>query len=155
MALDQYQVGYFITQVALAAASFGVAQADIEIVGYALGNLFNVKCGPSTVVIPSQPAGLQSICIESTCAQAMNATCGSYAAVAQPAIANATLADGEGVNATAPVSTVTGTPTATSMASGSGTATASAGATTSSAAAAVMEMGSVMAAAAAAFAFLL
>ena len=153
MALDQYQVGYFIEQVALAAASFGVAESDIAIVGYALGNLFNVKCGPPTVVIPSQAAGLQSICIESTCAQSMNATCGSYAAVAQPAIANATLADGEGVNATAPVSTVTGTPTATMMASG--TSTGSASATPSTAAAAVMEVGSVMAAAAAAFAFLL
>jgi len=121
MALDQYQVGYFITQVGLAAASFGVTTEDVTAVGMALAGIFDVKCGPPTTVVPSQGAQLQSICIESTCAQAMNASCGSYAAVQQPVIANATLADGEGVNGTAPVSTVTAAATGTATGSATGT----------------------------------
>ena len=43
MALDAFQVGYFITQVGLSAVSFGVAQADVEAVGMSLNNLFRVQ----------------------------------------------------------------------------------------------------------------
>lgn len=84
MALNTAEVTYFITQVGLSAASFGVATADIQAVGTALGGLFNVKCGPETVVIPSQPAALQSICIADNCALSPNATCAAYAAVVEP-----------------------------------------------------------------------
>lgn len=79
MNLDYAETTYFIQQVALAAGSFGVAEEDIMAVGEALGGLFNVRCGPSTVVITSQEADLQSICIdEKTCPLAKNDTCSMY-----------------------------------------------------------------------------
>jgi hypothetical protein len=63
MALDAFQVGYFITQVGLSAASFGVATADVEAVGKALMDLFGHKCAPPATVVPSQGPQLQSVCI--------------------------------------------------------------------------------------------
>jgi hypothetical protein len=60
MALDAFQVGYFITQVGLSAASFGVAQADVEAVGMSLNNLFGYKCrspGNCCAVTRSAAAG--------------------------------------------------------------------------------------------------
>jgi hypothetical protein len=63
MALDAYQVQYFIEQVGLSAASFGVATEDVEAVGHALQGLFGVKCAPKTSVAPSWTPELQSICI--------------------------------------------------------------------------------------------
>ena len=53
MALDAAQVGYFITQVGLSAASFGVATADVEAVGKALMDLFGYRCAPPAMVVPS------------------------------------------------------------------------------------------------------
>src|SRR5271163_1287309 len=47
MALDAFQVG-------LSAASFGVAQADVEAVGMSLNNLFGYKCARPATVVPSQ-----------------------------------------------------------------------------------------------------
>jgi hypothetical protein len=70
---------YFITQVGLAAASFGVAEEDIAAVAEALSTLFNVRCAPPTAVIPDQGEQLHSICIdEETCPLAENATCELY-----------------------------------------------------------------------------
>jgi hypothetical protein len=63
MALDAFQVGYFITQVGLSAASFGVATADIEAMGMALMDLFGYKCAPPATVVPAQGPQLQSVCI--------------------------------------------------------------------------------------------
>ena len=62
MALDTFQVGYFITQVGLSAASFGVSSSDVEAVGMALQSLFGFKCAPSTTIVPSQGPQLQSVC---------------------------------------------------------------------------------------------
>lgn len=90
MDLDAYEVGYFITQVGLSAASFGVATEDVEAVGHALAALFDYRCAPPTVVIPSQPADLQSICLADNCPVAANATCSSYPAEMSAAPANAT-----------------------------------------------------------------
>lgn len=92
MDLSPAEVGYFIQQVALSAASFGVAESDIAVVGKALNSLFNVRCAPPTVVIPTQPARLQSICIQESCPLAPNDTCSAYPAAVKPAVANATLA---------------------------------------------------------------
>ncbi|MCJ1247818.1 hypothetical protein MMC30_005033 [Trapelia coarctata] len=144
MALDEYQVGYFITQVALAAASFGVATDDITAVGKALAGLFGVRCAPPTVVVPSQGAELQSICIAESCPLSPNATCSSYEPVQEPIVANVTLAMGEGVNAT---STMSGSATAT----GSSTSTP----TIVPASSGAKVMGSFAAVAAALFAFAL
>jgi hypothetical protein len=79
MNLDFAETTYFIQQVGLAAASFGVAESDIEAVAKALNTLFNVRCAPPTAVIPAQGEQLQSICTdEETCPLAQNATCALY-----------------------------------------------------------------------------
>jgi hypothetical protein len=67
MALDAVQVGYFITQVGLSAASFGVATADVEAVGKALMDLFGYRCAPPATVVPSQGPQLHSVCIAVCC----------------------------------------------------------------------------------------
>lgn len=64
MHLDHSEVTYFIQQVGLAAASFGVAKDDITAVGGALDKLFNYKCLPPTTAIKAQGPQLQSICTE-------------------------------------------------------------------------------------------
>ncbi|KAK0864038.1 hypothetical protein LTR87_015945 [Friedmanniomyces endolithicus] len=78
MALDPYEIGYFITQVGLSAASFGVAQSDITDVTSALFSLFSYKCEPPVTVVPAQGPVLDSICVDVTCPAAPNAMCGLY-----------------------------------------------------------------------------
>lgn len=120
MNLNEYEIGYFITQVGLSAVSFGVATEDVTAVGQALAKLFAYRCAPETVVIPSQGAHLQSICQADTCPLSPNDTCSAYPSSIEPAVANATLAGGEGSNSTSSSnhsSTTTGvmkSPTATS-----------------------------------------
>lgn len=109
MDLSYAEVGYFIQQVALAAASFGVSQDDIATVGKALNTIFNVRCAPPTTVIPAQGAQLQSICEDETCPLAPMPTCAAYPATMKPAMSNSTM--GSGSNST--------------MGSGSGSASAS------------------------------
>ncbi|GJD01451.1 hypothetical protein CH63R_06919 [Colletotrichum higginsianum IMI 349063] len=117
MDLDENELGYFIQQVALAGASFGVAQNDLEAVGMALNQLFGLRCSPATTAIPEQGPQLQAICIEDSCPISPNATCANY----QPAIApkNAT---GVETNATMTGSNPTATTTP-SMVPTSGAAT--------------------------------
>lgn len=117
MDLDENELGYFIQQVALAGASFGVAQNDLEAVGMALNQLFGLRCSPATTAIPEQGPQLQAICIEDSCPISPNATCANY----QPAVApkNAT---GVETNATMTGSNPTATTTP-SMVPTSGAAT--------------------------------
>lgn len=89
MDLDIYEVSYFVEQVGLSAASFGVATADVDAVGKALMSLFGYKCAPPTIVIPAQGSQLESICIADDCPLAPNSTCSSYATVSSPAAAAA------------------------------------------------------------------
>lgn len=91
MALDNAEVTYFIDQVGLAAASFGVAKADVMAAGSALETLFGKRCAPATTVIPAQGPQLQAICIEPDCPLAANATCGLYQNVIEPMTANMTM----------------------------------------------------------------
>lgn len=84
MDLNPYEMAYFIEQVAMAAASFGVAEDDLTAVGTALNSLFNVRCAPPTTVIPAQGAQLQSICIDGSCPLSPNDTCASYDPVVIP-----------------------------------------------------------------------
>ena len=63
MALDAYEVQYFIEQVGLSALSFGVAVEDVEVVGLALQDLFGFRCAPKIDVLPGGNEDLQSICI--------------------------------------------------------------------------------------------
>lgn len=124
MALDSAQVGYFITQVGLSAASFGVAESDITIVANSLTKVFDYKCAPPAIVVPSQGAQLQSICTADDCMTSPNSTCSSYDSVMEPAVANATLAMGEGSNST---SSSNGNGTSSSSGSGSGSSSTATG----------------------------
>ncbi len=65
MGLDAYEVQYFIEQVGLAAASFGVSSDDVTYVGGVLQASFGVKCAPKTNLgVTKWPKELQSICID-------------------------------------------------------------------------------------------
>ena len=102
MGLDANEVGYFITQVGLAAQSFGVAAADITAVGTLLEGVFDVKCGAATTVIPAQGAQLQSICTADDCGMAKNASCSAYGTVpGAPANATGTAASSSPSSTTA------------------------------------------------------
>jgi hypothetical protein len=78
MNLSKPELDYFITQVGLSAASFGVATADVMAVGMALNDTFNQRCSPPAAVIPSQGAQLQAICVNPSCPTATNAVCAQY-----------------------------------------------------------------------------
>ncbi len=80
MGLDAIQLGYFIQQVALAGASFGVAQADLQAVGTALGQLFGLRCSPAAEVAKGQGAQLQAICVAQSCPLSPGAVCNLYEA---------------------------------------------------------------------------
>ncbi|KAH0536118.1 hypothetical protein FGG08_006984 [Glutinoglossum americanum] len=113
MNLDAFQIGYFIQQVALSAASFGVAKEDLEVVGAALDKLFNKRCSPATVVIPSAGPQLESMCIASSCPLDPMAACGLYdkeGTGTPPKVANASLAGNTSSTASA---SATGTASAT------------------------------------------
>jgi len=98
MNLNTAQVGYFIQQVGLAAASFGVSDGDIKLVATALGETFALSCSPPRTVIHSQGPQLQSICQANDCHKSSNATCDAYGQSEDPEVANATFAMGEGSN---------------------------------------------------------
>ncbi|KAI9741833.1 MAG: hypothetical protein M1834_000219 [Cirrosporium novae-zelandiae] len=114
MALDPFQVGYFITQVGLSAASFGVTDEDVMTVGTALAKIFDVRCAPNTTVIPEQGPQPQSICQDESCPLSPNDTCAAYMPEPEPVAVNATLAMGEGRNVTNATSTIMN-PSSSSM----------------------------------------
>ncbi|KXH57950.1 hypothetical protein CSAL01_02607 [Colletotrichum salicis] len=111
MDLDENELGYFITQVAMAAASFGVAQDDLKAVGMALNQLFGMRCSQPATAIPEQGPQMQAICIEDSCPISTNSTCASY----QPAMApkNATATGGMNATMTATMTGATMTSTMT------------------------------------------
>lgn len=96
MVLDPFEVGYFIEQVGLSAASFGVAKSDINAVASTLQKLFGHRCAPKTTVIKAHGPQFQSICTDKKCPLAMNSMCAAQPAMLQPLVANETLAAGEG-----------------------------------------------------------
>lgn len=111
MDLSAYEVGYFVQQVGLSAASFGVAKEDIMVVANALSMTFGYKCAPEAVVIPSQPAALQAICIGDACPLSANATCASYQNVTEPLPANGTMTSGSSSNGSSSSGMPSGTST--------------------------------------------
>lgn len=64
MALDEKDVGWFVTQVGLSAASFGVTEEDVGTVGKALLDTFGMRCSPPVKGPQSKGPELQAICIE-------------------------------------------------------------------------------------------
>jgi hypothetical protein len=116
MQLSYAEVTYFIEQVGMSAASFGVATEDVMLVGTALMNAFGYRCEPPMTIVPAQGPQLQSICDDETCPLSPNATCASYNGTI-PKPGNATI---PGSNSTA-TSTGSGSKT-----TGGSTATGSA-----------------------------
>ena len=84
MVLSNAEFGYFVTQVGLAAASFGVTQEDATAVGMSLSKAFGYRCSPAMMIIPNTPAELQSMCTGADCPLSPNATCAAYSAFAEP-----------------------------------------------------------------------
>jgi len=84
MALNHSEVGWFIHNVGLSAASFGVADADVTAVGNALNNAFGYRCAPPASIPKSASPEPQSICIDADCPLAANATCANYSPVIKP-----------------------------------------------------------------------
>ena len=105
MDLSAAEVGYFITQVADSAASFGVAKADLTVVGNALNGLFGMRCSAPATAVKAQGPQLQAICIDSTCPLAPNATCSAYQNATEPSVA---------VSSLVPSATSSSTPGSTS-----------------------------------------
>src|SRR5579871_6699776 len=122
MNLSKPEMDYFITQVGLSAASFGVATSDVMAVGMALNSTFNQRCSPPTVVIQAQGEQLQAICINpASCPLATNAVCALYDEAATSMSPSGTAGAG-GMSATA-----SGTGASMTMASGSPSAVPTAG----------------------------
>lgn len=83
MDLDAAEVGYFVQQVGLAAASFGVSSSDVASVGSALMSLFGYRCSPATAIVSTDPM-LQSICIAQSCPLDPSAMCQYYSWAHEP-----------------------------------------------------------------------
>jgi hypothetical protein len=81
MNLDEMQLDYFNTQVALAAQALGVEDADVSTIGSVLDSLFNVGCTPPLTAdsgVPSFMVGTQSgICAAPSCPVADPTQCSS------------------------------------------------------------------------------
>jgi hypothetical protein len=103
MDLSAAEVGYFITQVANSAASFGVAKDDLTIVGNALSSFFGVRCSAPVTVVKAQG-------IDSTCPLAPNATCSAYGNATEPSVAVSSLVPSTTATKSGGASS-TGTPT--------------------------------------------
>ncbi|PVH95228.1 hypothetical protein DM02DRAFT_618037 [Periconia macrospinosa] len=114
MDLSPSEVGYFIQQVGLSAASFGVSQEDVTAVGNSLNKLFGYRCSPPTVVVPEQGETLNSICQNEMCPLDEKARCDLYpnnGTVVEPARVNGTgNSTGNGTGMGMPNATASGTP---------------------------------------------
>jgi hypothetical protein len=112
MDLNPMQLGYFITQVGLSAASFGVTMDDVTTVGMALNSLFGYRCSAPAMVIPNTPPETQAICQDKSCPLAPNANCSAYGNAVAPTSVNATNPTS---SATSPNSTGSSKPSKASM----------------------------------------
>ncbi|KAG8414113.1 hypothetical protein J3458_011763 [Metarhizium acridum] len=117
MDLGKPEMDYFVAQVGLAAASFGVAKDDVTAIADSLNAVFNVACGPPTTAVKAQGPQLQSICIDqSTCPKAAkDPMCDRYPAVVKPSNATGTTMPSGSTSAT-------GTASGTTVPSGTGSA---------------------------------
>ncbi|WPH03583.1 Hypothetical protein R9X50_00646500 [Acrodontium crateriforme] len=91
MDLSAAEVAYFIEQVGLSAASFGVAKEDYTAVGMALNDAFGYRCSEPASIPASAKAEPQSICTDDTCPLAAKNDCSIYATVSKPMAVNSTM----------------------------------------------------------------
>lgn len=125
MDLDPIELGYFITQVGLAAASFGVSDADVTGVDMALEQHFGYRCAPPEAIVPGAQPEIQAICVNPACPLAANATCSLYANVSEPTYVNGSSFSGESGNSSSGASSASGGTAGTGTMSGSASATGS------------------------------
>ncbi|KAF2798870.1 hypothetical protein K505DRAFT_333101 [Melanomma pulvis-pyrius CBS 109.77] len=127
MDLDPSEIGYFITQVGLAATSFGVTTEDVTAVAAALNKLFGYRCSPPAVVIPEMNSTLNSICQNEECPLDAMATCAAYpksGVVAEPKTANMSMTMSSNMSmASTAMSSATGTAAMSGTMSPSATTT--------------------------------
>lgn len=142
MDLDQHELGYFIQQVGMSAASFGVAESDLTVAATALTQLFGARCAPPAVAIAAQGPQLQAICIADSCPQAEGAVCDQYEPAVMPQNATSTGTSSMGTSSTG---TATGTATRTAT-STSSTSTSTSSSSSGSASFAVVNVGLLVAA---------
>ncbi|TGO63290.1 hypothetical protein BCON_0014g00810 [Botryotinia convoluta] len=109
MDLSDAEVNYFIEQIALSAASFGVSDSGLMIIGYSLQRSFGYRCLPPTTIISKQGSQLQSICTDTTCPLAPNNACAYY----DQTVAKPNLSSGRSPGTGSSTGTVTNTSTAT------------------------------------------
>jgi hypothetical protein len=92
MALDPFEVGYFIEQVGLAAQLVGLTPKEANTLTTALGEGVTYRCRPAVVLFKGGVPGPQSICTDSSCPLAPNADCSAYdfdnGTSPQPALVN-------------------------------------------------------------------
>ena len=88
-------MGFFNERIALAGASLGFEQPDVDFTKKSLEEVFSRCCSsPAAVIPPNAGAQLQAICTVPNCPLDRNANCAAYpngGPVEQPVIANATL----------------------------------------------------------------
>jgi hypothetical protein len=101
MDLNPFQMGYFITQVGTAAASFGVATEDVTALGTALQTLFDYRCAAPAAIVPGAQAESQSICQADSCPIAPNATCANTPNATVPVYNNGSSFTATGASSTA------------------------------------------------------
>lgn len=76
MNLEYNQLGYFISQLALAAQHFGVSSQDAGSIEQSLNSRFNIRCAPAT---SANPPMLLSLCQNPTCPLAVPVSdCAAY-----------------------------------------------------------------------------
>lgn len=111
MAISYAEITYFIEQVGMSAASFGVTTEDVTTIGEALMGAFGYRCAPPITIVKAQGPQLQAICTDSTCPISPNATCASYNATMEPG--NATMTSSASGSMSSPTGTSTTSPPAT------------------------------------------
>ncbi len=116
MDLSYADVSYFIEQVGMSAASFGVAKEDVTTIGEALFGAFGYRCAPPITIVKAQGPQLQAICTDPTCPLSPNATCASYNATMEPG--NATMTSSASGSMTSTGSSTTSPPATVSQAAG-------------------------------------
>lgn len=78
MALDPYDLGYFIEQVGLAAQSVGLTLAEATAVTNDMAQGLTYRCRPLSALVPGGIVGPQSVCTDSSCPLAPDYDCTGY-----------------------------------------------------------------------------
>ncbi|EME82219.1 uncharacterized protein MYCFIDRAFT_60298 [Pseudocercospora fijiensis CIRAD86] len=78
MRLGEKEFGYFITQVGLAASSYGVSKEDVGTIAKALMDTFGYRCSKPAGAVPPTTKALQSICTKPSCPLAKDCDCDLY-----------------------------------------------------------------------------